>query len=76
MAQCSHYVKTKESQGFFIGNLKRCEKKAVGKLVCPDGRDCPGAYKCQEHADAVIKEYQEKLHETWTLRPLKEYEKV
>lgn len=46
---------------------KRCELPAVGILITPRGKPCPGGYSCEEHAQAVITEYQDKLGETWTL---------
>lgn len=76
MARCSFYLTTIESQGGFIGNRARCSFAATAKLVAPDGQDCRGAYYCPVHGQETTNEYQVKLGETWTLRPLTEYEKV
>ena len=58
----SYYTCTK-----YVGSDGRihCGNRADGRLLAPDGY-CVGYY-CHSCAEPVIKEYQEKLGETWTL---------
>ena len=48
----------------------RCERRATVYLFAPDGTPNPGGWVCQEHADATVTEYRDKLGEHWTYRPL------
>lgn len=45
-------------------NGVQCREEATRLLYAPSGR--PIVFLCQTHAEAVIKEYAEKLAETWT----------
>jgi len=53
--RCTHYT-----------GRTRCEAPATVRLYQPDGQPNPGGYLCAVHAHAVMSEYAEKLHETWT----------
>ena len=48
----------------------RCQKEADMALICPDGKQCPGGWFCQSHAQEITKEYQEKLGEMWIAKKM------
>ena len=45
----------------------RCPNPVVGALVPPCLHMIPGGWSCQSCADRCIKEYAEKLGETWVI---------
>ena len=55
---------------------KRCLREATIWLHSPDGKRNPGGFVCQEHADEIIGEYQEKLGETWRTEPIPKTEEL
>lgn len=75
MAQCSHYIVLEFKPGAPIKYGPRCTAQATVRLLTPEGNDCPGSRMCEEHAQLVIKEYTEKLHENWGTRELTEIER-
>ena len=48
----------------------RCKRNASVYLFAPDGTPNPGGWVCQEHGDAIVVEYHDKLGEIWTTRSL------
>ena len=52
--------------------MTRCEAPATVWLVAPDGEWNPGGHECRPHAEAVTREYAEKLGEPWTFVPIDE----
>lgn len=52
----------------------RCRSEAEVRLYAPDGSPNPGGWLCRKHAYDIIREYQEKLGERWTIRPLHKYD--
>ena len=59
--QCSHW-----EQG-----QSRCKNNAEVWIYAPDGKPVPGGWSCQPCADSMIKEYEEKMGEHWTAKPLR-----
>ncbi len=61
--KCSFYVKPE--------TFERCPRPAVVHLVS-EGKDVPGCYYCQEHADEILEEYARHVGIVghWTSRPL------
>lgn len=47
-----------------------CGFQAECAMYGPDAEMVPGGYYCHEHALGCIREYAEKLHESWIIRPL------
>ena len=72
MNKCSHYIQTRETQGYFIGKFKQCTSSATGRIVAPDGWE--GGKLCTRHGNMITREYQEHLNENWRMRPLTEIE--
>ena len=62
--RCSHY-EPKDSEGFH-----RCSEFATVVLQS-EGKNVPGAL-CQLHAQIILDEYKEKLHEIWTAIPIEQ----
>ena len=57
----------------YFNNGTRCNRRAEVWLFTPDGKQCPGGFYCRKHADETVIEYQEKLGEFWTYKPINEY---
>lgn len=47
-----------------------CPETATHWLVAPDGALNPGGHVCKGHGLSIIKEFREKIDETWTLIPI------
>ena len=64
---------------FHLGPMKygdRCTAAAEVRILAPDGGEAPGCWYCRPHAQLIIDEYQEKLHENWTTKDLTEGERL
>jgi len=65
--KCLHFVYPPQC---YTWQPSRCPRTATVYLFAPDGMPNPGGWVCQEHADATVAEYRDKLGEVWTTRPL------
>lgn len=70
MPQCSFRPAVYFHVGEPVKYGDRCKASAEVRILSPDGKDVPGCWYCRPHAQEIIDEYTEKLHETWTMREL------
>jgi len=74
--KCSHWAddsrteRTESGRIVVIEDSQRCTNAATVWLHAPDGRKVPGCWYCQQHANAIVTEYREKLNEVWTARKI------
>lgn len=66
----THFFPIRPTCSYWPYKEARCPRKAEFMLVHPDGGVVPGGYECRQHGEAAVKEYAEKLGETWTLEPI------